>query len=147
MKGRRDRREWGMIGQGYRLSLVTGAVLSSTTLIINVGVTIWAATLTDHDKDGGGRRVLYEGSCDTSRKLNIALHVLINVMSSGLLGASNYGIQCLSAPTREQVDDAHAAGKYLDIGVLSVRNLRRQRGLARLLWFTLMLSSVPIHLL
>lgn len=147
MKSRQEGRRCGEISAGYRFSLVCGAASCLTTLLINIGVTVWASRLTDNDEDGAGRRVLYEGSCDTSKKLNVGLHVLINVLSSCLLAASNYGIQCLSAPTRRQVNEAHAEGEYVDIGILSVRNLRRQRALPRVLWYILVLSSVPLHLL
>lgn len=147
MKAHWEVRSWREISSGYRFSLVIGAASCFAIFIINIGVTIWAEGLTDHDQDDGGRRVLYEGDCEKSRNLNTALHVLINVLSSGLLAASNYGIQCLSAPTRRQVDESHAEGEYLDIGIVSVRNLRRQGYLSRALWFTLVLSSVPLHLL
>lgn len=132
---------------GYRLSLVGGAVACSVALIINLVVTIWAATLPDLDGDGSGRRVLYEGPCDVSKNLNTGLHVLINLLSSVLLAASNYEIQCLSAPTREQVNMAHAEGSFLDIGIVSIRNLRWQSRATRILWATLVLSSIPLHLL
>lgn len=140
---------WHDITSGYRLSLFWGAVACLVTLIFNVAVTIWAGTLPNVD-DGGtfnGRRVLYEGSCDKSRQINTGLHLLINLLSSVLLGATSYAIQCLSAPTRKQIDDAHAKYDYLDIGIISVRNLLRQTPLTRVLWFALMLSSVPLHLL
>lgn len=140
-------RNWRDITSGYRLSLVGGAVACLITLVINIVVTIWAGTLPDLDNDGRGRRVLYEGSCSKSKGINTGLHVLINLLSSVLLGASNYGIQCLSAPTREQVDKAHARGSYLDIGIVSVRNLGKQSRLTCTLWLTLILSSVPLHLL
>lgn len=135
------------VTSGYRFSLALGTVSCLFTLLINLAATIYAGTKPDLDNDGRGRRVLYTGSCDTSKNLNTVLHVLINILSSILLGASNYGIQCLSAPTREQVDKAHAKGTYLDIGIVSVRNLRHQTHLTRLLWVSLVLSSIPLHLL
>ncbi len=64
-----------------------------------------------------------------------------------LLGASNYTMQCLSAPTRSEVDKAHSQGIWLDIGVPGVRNLRRISGVRITLWWLLAISSIPLHLL
>jgi hypothetical protein len=73
--------------------------------------------------------------------------LLINALSTILLSASNYTMQCLSAPTRSEVDDAHSTGKWLDIGVPSVRNLGRIARKRVILWWLLGASSLPLHLL
>lgn len=70
----------------------------------------------------------------------------INILSSLLLGASNNCAQLLSSPTRHDIDKAHAKGKWLDIGVPSVRNLGHISGWRVLLWALLFLSSIPLHL-
>lgn len=75
------------------------------------------------------------------------LHLLINSLSSLLLSASNYTMQCLSSPTRGEVDRAHARGDWLDIGVVSVRNLWPIDWRRTVLWWRLAPSSVPIHVL
>ena len=56
-------------------------------------------------------------------------------------------MQCLTAPTRTDIDEAHAKGRRLDIGILSVRNLGSIGVKRVLLWSLLGLSSVPLHLL
>ncbi len=56
-------------------------------------------------------------------------------------------MQRLSAPTRQEVDKAHGAGTWLDIGIPSVRNVRRISWERRNLWILLALSSLPLHLL
>lgn len=56
-------------------------------------------------------------------------------------------MQCLSAPTRSEVDKAHSQGIWLDIGVPSVRNLRRLSTPRIVLWWLLAISSIPLHLL
>lgn len=94
-----------------------------------------------------GKRVLYDGQCDTTKKINIGIHLLINMLSTILLGASNYCMQCMSAPTRAEVDQAHARFRWVDIGVPSIRNLRKIRGLRVALWLLLGLTSLPLHLL
>ncbi|KAK3688634.1 hypothetical protein B0T22DRAFT_512276 [Podospora appendiculata] len=94
-----------------------------------------------------GRRVLFEGSCKTTKKLNTMLHLLINIISSLLLSASNYGMQCLSAPTRKEVDQVHAKGGWVDIGVPIIRNLASISRKRVLLWCFLGVSSIPLHFL
>lgn len=61
--------------------------------------------------------------------------------------ASNYSMQCLSSPTRKEIDKAHARRAWLDVGVPSFRNLRRLSTTRIVLWWLLALSSIPLHLL
>ena len=75
------------------------------------------------------------------------MHLAINILSTLLLGASNYSMQCLSSPTRSDIDKAHSQGIWLDIGVPSVRNLRRLSTTRIVLWWLLAISSIPLHLL
>ncbi|KAF1945579.1 hypothetical protein EJ02DRAFT_338180, partial [Clathrospora elynae] len=51
------------------------------------------------------------------------LHLIINVFSTMVLAASNYTMQILHSPTREEIDSAHSRGQWLNIGLLSIRNL------------------------
>ena len=56
-------------------------------------------------------------------------------------------MQCLTSPTRDEIDKAHARYDWLDIGILSLRNLRRISWDRIGLWWLLAFSSIPIHLL
>ena len=56
-------------------------------------------------------------------------------------------MQCATAPTRSECDKAHARGKWLDVRVMSVRNLTKIGWRRPLIWGSLALSSTPIHLL
>lgn len=56
-------------------------------------------------------------------------------------------MQCLSSPTRNEIDNAHAQGVWLDVGVPSLRNLRRLSTTRVVLWYLLAISSIPLHLL
>ncbi|KAF2127575.1 hypothetical protein P153DRAFT_398181 [Dothidotthia symphoricarpi CBS 119687] len=94
----------------------------------------------------GGKRVVYDGDCDTTKRINIVVHMLINVLSTILLGASNYCMQCMSAPTRAEVDRAHKKSEWVDIGVPSIRNLGKVRKLRAFLWLIMGVSSLPLHL-
>jgi hypothetical protein len=125
---------------GWKPGVINFAVCACVVLIINMVVTIWGSAAYK-------RKVLAEGKCEQIKRLNSGLHVLINILSTILLSGSNYCMQCLSAPTREEVDSAHSARKWLDVGIPSIRNLRRISRLRVVVWVLLGLSTAPLHLL
>ena len=120
-------------------SASTGAVF-----LLNLIVTIWA-TQTFETANGSG--TLIQGECTKTRKASTWIHLAINILSTVLLSASNYCMQILTAPTRAEVDRAHASGRWLDIGTPSVRNLRWISRRRVWIWCCLALSSLPLHLL
>lgn len=113
-------------------------------LVSNFALTVFAVRQYDSDRGVG---LIYEGDCTTVAKLNLWLHLLINLLSTGMLSASNYCMQLQAAPTRKNIDAAHRADKWLDIGVSSLRNLKHINGWRKLSWFLLAFSSIPIHLM
>ncbi|QPC76909.1 hypothetical protein HYE68_007661 [Fusarium pseudograminearum] len=133
----------------WKVSLISGSCACTAVFIVNLGFTIWSSvSLKDiHDSTKTSRRIMYEGSCSTTRNMSLVIHLVINVFGSVLLSASNYGMQCLSTPTRADVDRAHAQGKWVDIGIPSFRNLSKVSARRAVLWWLLVLSSVPLHLL
>jgi hypothetical protein len=130
--------------QGWRFGLAMSTSAATFVLVMNVLVVIVAAS---NSKIEDGIGTLHTGKCSAVNKWNTALHVLINAISSVLLSASNYAMQCLTSPTRNECNDAHARGDWLDIGVAGVRNLTRISRRRRILWVLLAASSIPIHLL
>lgn len=90
---------------------------------------------------------LYHGDCAFVKRVNALAHIVINVLGTLLLGASNLTLQLLVAPTRKEVDEAHANGTWLDIGVPSFRNLWGISRLRVTLWCLLAVTSIPIHFL
>ncbi|KAI0475261.1 hypothetical protein GGR56DRAFT_645310 [Xylariaceae sp. FL0804] len=124
----------------------------STVLTANVALTIFALK---HYGSLKGVGLIYSGSCATIKTLDQYLHLVINLLSTGLLGASNYCMQLQGAPTRADVDRVHLHrgpngtdhGKWLDIGVPSLRNLRHISVWRKLAWGILAVSSVPVHLI
>jgi hypothetical protein len=125
---------------GWRFGALHFAIWATIVFIINVAATAWNLTQT---KSG----VLFEGDCDRIKRLNTGLHFLINALSTILLSGSNYCMQCLSAPTRSEVDKAHRKGAWLDIGIPSIRNVRHLSRKRIMLWVLLTISSLPLHLL
>ncbi|KAJ5494808.1 hypothetical protein N7463_010895 [Penicillium fimorum] len=88
---------------------------------------------------------LYVGSCSTTRNWSTGLHLLINGLGTFILSTSNYCAQFLAAPTRKDIDEAHARGSWLDIGVPSLRNIFTLETRKQILWALLMVSTIPIH--
>ena len=129
---------------GWRsgISLCGGAAF--TVLAVNITLVISAST---HYGVFGGFGTIMDGSCEKTKNLSLWLHFAINALSTILLGASNYCMQCLSSPTRLEIDKAHSQGICLDIGVSSIRNLRRISRGRHLLWWLLAVSSIPLHLM
>jgi hypothetical protein len=73
------------------------------------------------------------------------LHIAINAMGTILLGANNFTMQCLTAPTRSEMDVAHSKGRYLDIGLPSLNTLN---GWKREVTFMFLVpSTLPLHFL
>lgn len=128
---------------GYHFGAMCCAWISGSVLIMNITATIWGSAAFGVER---GLGTIQNGSCTTTKNLGFWLHLVINVLSTLLLGASNYSMQCLSAPTRSEIDQAHRKTQWLDIGVPSVRNLRRISASRITLWWLLAASSIPLHL-
>lgn len=90
--------------------------------------------------------VLFYGNCETSRYLNIMLHLVLNIVSSAVLASSNYFMQILNAPSREEIDSAHRCLSSLEIGIPSLKNLPFLSGFKQCFWVLLVITSLPIHL-
>lgn len=114
---------------------------SGLTFFVNLALTIWGSAKGFE----GGVATVQEGDCNVTKKLDLWLHLAINLLSTLLLGASNYTMQCLSAPTRDEIDKAHRQRISLDIGTLSFQNLRSISWRRVILWWLLAVSSVPLH--
>lgn len=113
---------WKARFTGWRGGFLAAIVATALVLVVNVILAITAAVRWG-SKDGVA--IPYTGDCSTAARSTTVAHLFINILSSLLLGASNYCMQRLVAPTRTEVDKAHARKKWLDIGVPSVRNLSR----------------------
>ncbi|KAL2839743.1 hypothetical protein BJY01DRAFT_250343 [Aspergillus pseudoustus] len=129
---------------GWTFMLFLSSVACVLVLAFNTGFLLWAVA---RDRVENGQGLLFEGDCDRVGRLNTGLHLLINLFSTIILGASNYGMQCLCAPTRKDVDRVHQRGGWLNIGVPSLKNIRHVSKRRSALWFCLLVSSVPLHLL
>lgn len=136
----RSQSRWQRL-QSWRVGIALCAMTSGFTFFVNLALTIWVSTKGFE----GGIATVQNGDCNLTKKLDLWLHLGINLLSTLLLGASNYTMQCLSAVTRDEINKAHQQGIFLDIGTLSFQNLRRLSWRRVILWWLLALSSIPLH--
>ncbi|OJJ36965.1 hypothetical protein ASPWEDRAFT_26399 [Aspergillus wentii DTO 134E9] len=128
-----------------RVRIAAGAAIA--VLIINIILTVIASGIAYSKFDGQqfGFAVIYRGSCKLSNNWTTGLHLLINILSTIALAASNNCMQCLSAPSREEIDRAHGQYTWLHVGTASLQNLWFIPAKRRCLWFILFLTSLPFH--
>jgi hypothetical protein len=128
------------------MGVLFGCIMSFVVLCCNIAIiAVGAASESGYNADGISNMIVGDGA--TISRWNTVLHILINALSTILLAGSNYTMQVLNSPTRKDVDAAHAKGQWLDIGILSPLNLRSLSRTRAVLWSTLTLSSIPLHLL
>ena len=130
---------------GWRMGVLLGCCMSFLVLCCNMVLIVIGATSTS-GYDAEGISKIIEGDEALITRWNTVLHIFINALSTVLLSASNYTMQVLSSPTRKDIDAAHAKGKWLDVGLLSPRNLLSIPRRRATLWLILATSSVPLHL-
>ncbi|KAF2122107.1 hypothetical protein BDV96DRAFT_137243 [Lophiotrema nucula] len=129
---------------GWRGGVVLALALAGFVLLLNSILAVVAATRWNPQD---GIATAYTGNCTTAGRWTMVTHLLINLLSSLLLGASNYCMQRLVAPTRREIDIAHARKKWLDIGLPSLRNLSSISKSRVIIWVLLAMSSIPLHFL
>lgn len=131
---------------GWRFGALFAAAVTLAVLIGNVTI---AGVFTSRVRAQGytsNVAPISVGNCGYIKKLGIGIHLVINIVSTLLLGASNYCMQTISAPSRDDVDRAHVKGSWVDIGIPSLRNLRFIRKRRAFVWFCLGVASIPLHL-
>lgn len=75
-------------------------------LVFNISLLIVGDVKHGGYTDGIG--TLDDGDAQPMKKIGLTYHVVINILSTALLTSSNYCMQILSAPSREELDLAHA---------------------------------------
>ncbi|PFH60353.1 hypothetical protein XA68_11095 [Ophiocordyceps unilateralis] len=122
------------------LQITVVGVIMTTNMVFTI------FTIVRYGSDNG-IGLIFQGDCEAVKRLNQWLHLVINLLSTGMLSASNYCMQLQAAPTRANVDVAHEQGRWMDIGVPSIRNLRYLTRGRLFTWGLLALSSIPVHLI
>jgi hypothetical protein len=129
----------------WRSEALACAAASTIVFIPNLAITIYLVAGTGKEETAL-RPTLYTGDCKFVSPLNTGIHLITNALSTILLSSSNYCMQCLSAPTRQDIDKAHRNKRWLDMGTLSLRKLRRINKRRVFLLWMLGVSSFPLHL-
>lgn len=127
----------------WRKALYLAIGLAALVLALNI---IWViVAVTKYPLEGGLRR-LYQGKCTTASRIDSVLHVVINILSTALLAASNYVMQCLNAPTRDDIDNAHKKNEFVSIGITTMQNLFWIPKRRAFLFVMLFITAWPLHL-
>jgi hypothetical protein len=79
--------------QGWKYGVTFNAALATLILIINIVLTIVLSKKYEIERGIG---TAMTGSCDSVKTWNTVIHVLLNFLSTILLVASSYTMQCLS---------------------------------------------------
>lgn len=126
---------------GVRLAAYANALI----LLINVALTIAGACY--GNKYNRVLFSMYEGNCKHTKRVATGLHILINILSTTLVATSSYCCQLLMAPTREDVDHAHAHRIWLPIGTFDIKRLSLLPRGRKLNWYMLLCTSIAIQLM
>jgi hypothetical protein len=108
---------------GWRTGALLALIGAMCVFIFNLVLTFWVLKNPKYKVQD-----LFQGSCAGVRKLNVWVHFLVNALSTLLLCASNYCMQVLCSPNRQEIDRAHAQRRWLHIGIPSIHNLLRIGG-------------------
>jgi hypothetical protein len=93
---------------GWHFAAGTGCAAIVFVFICNVALLGWAI---QKPPSRTHNKLLYEGDCGEMKTIDTWSHFGINVLSTLILGASNYAMQVLVAPTRDDIDRAHPQGR------------------------------------
>lgn len=130
----------------WKFNIKLGCAAAATVFALNLCLFVWTFAH-GHHADSNGIAILFSGDCNRARDITIWSHLAINILSSILLAVGNTFMQCLTAPTRAEIDKAHSEYQWLDIGVHTIRNVKSISGSRRFLWACMALSTIPLHLL
>ncbi|CAI7594746.1 unnamed protein product [Penicillium crustosum] len=75
--------------QGWRFTICLAFIASLIVFLFNLGFMLY--TISHHRQDDT-EGTLYQGDCDKVQHLDIGFHLLINILSTTLLSASNFGM-------------------------------------------------------
>jgi hypothetical protein len=128
--------------KGWRLSVLLGLLIAVFVLITNIAILGWTYSSLEI-KDGSA--IAWAGTSNDLKNVSTWTHLAVNILSSLLLAASNNAMQCLVAPTRTEVEKAHASGKWMQIGIPGMHNLSKIGASRVIIWALLLLSSLPVH--
>jgi hypothetical protein len=125
-------------------TVTLGLILALIVFLVNISLLAWSYSRFSVEKYTA---VVFTGSCAKTSKILAAVELLINILSTLLLAASNNCAQLLISPTRTEVDRAHEQGVWIHVGPANARNFWWIKKWRIAVWALLFASSVPLHLL
>jgi len=132
---------WKAQFPSWRGGMAESFILGASVFLVNLSTLIWAAS----HLDNAPYATMTVRSCKSAIRLSSCVLLVVNIFSTTLLADSNYCMQILSSPTRNEVDIAYARSCFLNIGFLSWRNVKSFRKRRILLLLALLMSSLPLH--
>ncbi|CAI6341145.1 unnamed protein product [Periconia digitata] len=129
---------------GWQKGIIYCIAAAMLVMLLTVSFLVWAST---QSMLGAAVAIIFEGDCVEAKDLSTASHVVINILSTLLLGASNYCMHIACSPSRRDIDRMHARKKTLQIGINSVSNVFKLPWNRRIAWCILGLSSIPLYLI
>ncbi|KAI8302972.1 hypothetical protein K4K59_000289 [Colletotrichum sp. SAR11_240] len=137
-------RIYGQRPVGWRINTLICAIL-----VWLMTVLLWVLLLTSFSKnhDLSDMPPFYAADCQDTRRVMVVVRLLVGALSTLVIVSSYIFMQLLVCPTREDVDKAHAQRRWMDIGCMSVKNLRFISNGRRVLFVLFGLIWIPFHLL
>lgn len=125
----------------------TGVINISLAITCEVTLLLcFAISVSKRESSGISSTKLFDGSCERASRMNTMLHLILNIVSTGILASSNFFMQIVTSPSRKEIDQAHGFLRSLKIGLQSPTNIPHLSRMKQLSWMVLLLSSIPIHL-
>ncbi|KAI1439230.1 hypothetical protein GGR50DRAFT_9202 [Xylaria sp. CBS 124048] len=129
---------------GWRGGVAYNTFLASLMLIVGV---VYLVTIVLRAQAFSAQVAIYSGNCATATNIKIGTNTVINVFSVVLLAGANYVFQVLVSPTRREISAAHERKRWLDIGIASLRNLRRVSVPRAILGTLILLVAIGAHVI
>lgn len=131
---------------GWRLGTWFCCSAVALCVMLEIAMLVYA---TKTSSNGRGSNILLEGKCEEVRELELWLLLPLNIAGTILIGTSNYVMQIVSAPERKEIDEAHAFAQPIAVAGVRFKDLafNKTNKLRRGIWWSLGLSSLPIHFL
>ncbi|KAF6785962.1 hypothetical protein CSOJ01_15499 [Colletotrichum sojae] len=129
---------------GWRRPALVNVGLTSASLVILTSTLLYSISMKSNFNQVWA---FYTSDCKSTATANTLLHLLINIVSTGLFASSNFFMQVLNSPSMQEIKFNHSRGKWLDIGIPSWRNAFHLHTFKLVAWIFLLLTSLPIHLL
>ncbi|KAH6690325.1 hypothetical protein F5X68DRAFT_69103 [Plectosphaerella plurivora] len=128
--------------RGWRGGVILNCIIAGLIVLATV-ISFVVAIATERS----GESRIFQGTCASTQMLSFGLHAAISLICMAILVAANYGFQILTSPTRIEVDMAHDAGRWLDIGLPSFRNMRSIARTRAIVAGVLLTSAVSVQVM